>query len=916
MSAPKYIVVDLETTGSSSAKGGRIIQLAMVTIEEGVVTDTYTAFINPEQNIPVFIQELTNITNEDVASALPFEQHAQVVSARLEDAVFVAHNADFDLGFLNAELKRAGLMPWQGLVVDTVELARLVYPTAYSYKLQDIAAELGILLKQAHRADDDALATAELFLSAKKQLASLPADTLRLLHKRSFSLKSDLSHLLFELISDKHTAGKDDQLRFRGIPIAVPEEMKAVWPNRYTPAAEPVQQLQTIMPGFEYRENQARLMKTIQQALDGKQEIVIEASTGMGKTIGYLLPAAEYALTEGKQVIISTYTTHLQEQLLQNEGKMLSEFLNAPISLALIKGMNHYIDLMRLYEQLQSEDESYDETFTLMQVLVWLSATQTGDLTELNTSGGGQLVIDKIRRSHLRKPAAPELKLDFYERARKRADQAHIIITNHAFLLGGGLGERQAALIIDEAHQMIQSALAKKEKTFVYTNWKYIFGQLGTLDDRQLFYHFSEVATEARFASAAELSRLEFLYSKTAGLFDEISSRLADSFARSVPNRRQKKWALLLDSLGRQEQAVRHLLKLLNEWLDLSRELLSRADRLTELEVRKQAILNDWRYWTEEIAAETIALGDIFAFPGRDDVSWVEGDLRSLPNSLAIYQRPFDVARPVSRVLEPVRRHEAVIHLSGTMSVPTDERFIIRQLGIRDEVPLIKFDPEPEFYAGARVFVVEDMPDIQQVPQAEYIESVADAVIQTVLVTEGRCFVLFTSQDMLRKTVELIQDSGLLEDYMLFAQGLSSGSRMRLLKSFQRFSKSVLFGTNSFWEGVDVPGDALRAVVVVRLPFTSPDEPVFKARSERISAEGKNPFLEYALPEAVIRLRQGFGRLIRSREDHGLFIVLDRRIETKSYGKEFLRALPPVPVAKVSLEKMVTSIEDWYNGNA
>ena len=165
---------------------------------------------------------------------------------------------------------------------------------------------------------------------------------------------------------------------------------------------------------------------------------------------------------------------------------------------------------------------------------------------------------------------------------------------------------------------------------------------------------------------------------------------------------------------------------------------------------------------------------------------------------------------------------------------------------------------------------------------------------------------------MLRKTVELIQETNLLEDYMLFAQGITTGSRMRLLKSFQRFSKSVLFGTNSFWEGVDVPGEALSVVIMVRLPFSSPDDPLFKKRAELMSRNGLNPFSSYSLPEAVLRFRQGFGRLIRSSADKGVFIVLDRRIETKSYGADFLQAIPNIPVKKVSLENIVLELENWY----
>ncbi|WP_186725547.1 ATP-dependent DNA helicase DinG [Planomicrobium sp. CPCC 101110] len=917
MNTQKYVVVDIETTGHSPAKGDRIIQIALVTIEKGVIVDTYMKFINPGKKIPVFIQDLTNISDKDVATAPPFEDFAETIFEKLQDAIFVAHNTNFDLTFLQAELKRSGLPKWHGLAMDTVELTRLMYPTAFSYKLQDIAAELGIPLTSAHRADEDAIATAHLFLRAKEDMGRLPYDTLSLLHKRSFQLKSDLSRLVFEMMQKKRNAQPDLFDRFNGIPLKIKNRISNTAPVE-VPSGDWQNRLERAFPNFERRKSQIDMMNSIQNTLFENGEMVIEASTGMGKTIAYLLPAAEFAFATNKQVVVSTYTTHLQDQLLQNEGKIVERAIGAPLRIALIKGLGHYIDLTRFAELLQGDDESYDETFTIMQVLIWLTSTETGDLNELNVSSGGQFLLDKIRRSHLRRLTPPEKRYDYYENALMQAKEAHIIVTNHAFLLNQRVPnpavlENVGAFIWDEAHQVVQAAVAQHEKTFVYTQWKYIFGQLGLYDEQQLFSKLYEAADRTGFSTVPELLKLESLFIKFVALFDEVSAILSASFSEKFRNSRHQKCSSLLSELDINKDRFFDMLRYLNEWIDLSQLILQKADRLTEKTVSDRIILTDWRHWTEELMLKAVEFSEIFVFPLADEVSWIEGDLRSLPNSLSFYKRPFEVTSLVENVIGPVRGTKAVVWLSGTMSVPSNERFIVNQLGIPRNVPISKFDPPKDFYQGARVFVVDDMPDIQQVSQSEYIESVADAVVQTVLVTEGRCFVLFTSQDMLRKTVELIQDTGLLDDYMLFAQGISSGSRLRLLKSFQRFQKSVLFGTNSFWEGVDVPGDALRAVVVVRLPFTSPDEPIFKARTEAIAKEGVNPFLQYALPEAVLRLRQGFGRLIRSKNDKGLFIVLDRRIETKSYGKEFLSALPKVKVSKVSLEKMVTDIEDWYN---
>ncbi|TAA66779.1 ATP-dependent DNA helicase DinG [Planococcus salinarum] len=918
MNKDKYVVVDIETTGHSPAKGDRIIQLAIVTIENGIILDTYMEFINPGRKIPMFIQDLTGISDEDVAHAKPFEAYAEIVSEKLRDAIFVAHNTNFDLPFLQKELQRSGQPKWQGLAMDTVELSRLLYPTAISFKLQDITADLGIPLGNAHRADDDAYATAELFLRSKEELQKLPYETLAMLHKRSFLLKSDLSRLLYEVTASKrgsHASGFD---QFKGVQLKTRKFTDVGNRLDFTPQTDWNGRLGNVFPNFERRESQFEMMSAIQEALGKRDEMVIEASTGMGKTIGYLLPAANHALTTGKQVLVSTYTTHLQDQLIWNESEIVEKFIGEKVHISLIKGLSHYLDLSRFTEILHGEDESYDETFTIMQILIWLTRTTTGDLNELNVSSGGQLLLDKIRRTHSRRPDREEKAYDFYEYALEQAKNADIIVTNHAFLLNqvhssNPLLENVDAIIWDEAHQAVQAAVSQYEKTFVYTHWKYIFGQIGTSEERQLYSKLRTAAEISDFASLTELAKLDALFIGFTDYFDRICSMLSMEFAEKFKSRRHKKNALLLDEIPYQTKDFSEFLRLLNEWIDLSQTILQKAEYVSEKTIEDQLTVADWRYWTQELMVKAVEFSEIFVYPVKDEVSWIEGDLRSLPNSLSLYKRPFNVTSIIERVTLPVRGKKAVIWLSGTMTVPSNERFIVSQLGVPDSVPITKYEPPKDFYQGARVFIIEDMPDIQQVSQNDYIEAVADAVIRTVLVTEGRCFVLFTSHEMLRKTVDLIQDTQLLDDYMLFAQGISSGSRMRLLKSFQRFQKSVLFGTNSFWEGVDVPGDALRAVVVVRLPFTSPDEPVFKAKSDLISKKGINPFLHYALPEAVLRLRQGFGRLIRSKEDHGLFIVLDRRIETKSYGQEFLAALPEVGVSKVSLEKMVTDIEHWYN---
>ncbi|QEY19837.1 ATP-dependent helicase DinG [Psychrobacillus sp. AK 1817] len=910
----KYAVVDIETTGHSSANGDRIIQLAIVFIENNRISNSFTTFVNPKKAIPLFIQDLTNIKDEDVKDAPLFEEIAPKVLEILQDHIFVAHNTNFDLTFLQQELKRVGLPKLVCKSIDTVEFAKLMFPNIYSYKLQDIATELHIELESAHRADDDALATAHLLLKCFDQLQALPLKTVELLHKRSFQLKSNLALIFFEVIMIKRkTYMTQDYLEYRGIPLKdVKKEPAPEWSKLAYPISndEKNRLFQHGSLKLEERPGQYKLMDEIHHALIESKEIVCEAETGIGKTLAYLIPSVLYGIGQGKPIIVSTYTTHLIDQLITEEIPKLYDILNIRLRVAKLKGINHYIDVYRFWEHLQQEDESYDETFTIMQVLVWLTITEEGDLSELNVSGGGQLFIDKIRRTSEKK--INDVKgIDFYERALRRSEHCDILVTNHSMIIMDTERETKllghgCATIIDEAHQMIHASISRKERIFSYTNWKYILGQFGTLDTDHLLYKLSllNVSLSVRI-------RIEKLFVDIVESFDHAMGYVISTIQSYPHKSKSTKRTYAMEDLNLDKAFFIKVAKNLQTFIYSTKPYVGSAKK-NIIDEQLLVLVNEWEYWLRELEIKVSEWDEIFLQDKEVEAKWLELDNRSVPGSLTIIKRPLNYQEDIKDAMAPLREQGGIIWTSGTLTVPSNKYFITSQLGLSSNIPIHQFKVESNFYKGAELLIIEDMPDIQQVSQSDYIESVAEAIVQTVLVTGGRCFVLFTSQDMLRKTVELIQDTNLLEDFMLFAQGITTGSRMRLLKSFQRFSKSVLFGTNSFWEGVDVPGEALSVVIMVRLPFSSPDDPLFKKRAELLTKNGQNPFSSYSLPEAILRFRQGFGRLIRSSADKGVFIVLDRRIDTKSYGSDFLQAIPNIPVKKVSLENIVLELENWY----
>lgn len=924
MLSPTYAIVDIETTGHSPAKGDRMIQFAVVFVRDWKIQSTFSTFIQPGKKIPFFIQDLTNISDEDVKDAPVFEKVAGQIYDMLEGCIFVAHNTNFDLSFVQAEFKRIGFPIWKGKKMDTVELSRLLFPTSYSYKLQDITQERGIELTNAHRADDDAYATAELFIECMKEIEKLPIQTLELIHKRSFQLKYDSSSLFFEALQKKRGMKKGEhQDVYKGIPL----RKKMVEHNPYIsqltyPETKNQKRLFFTegMDDFKERDGQFQMMDAIWHSFQTKKELAVEASTGVGKTLSYLIPSYFYAKKHGKKVMVSTYTSHLMEQIRDVEVPKLEAIVKDKVNIAILKGARHYIDLHRFEELLRAEDESYDETFAICQILVWLSRTETGDVGELNVSSGGQFFLDKVRKNAFSVKSSEVKSHDFHAYALAQSHQADLLITNHAMLftdqhrLESLLSDEIGAFVIDEAHQFVQAANARDERVFSYTQWKYVFGQLGTSDHDQLTSSFIKVLNSHDVMVETTIEEMDLIYSKCNEKFDEAIHSLVRNVTRKSATKAHSKQTILLDELELDYDLLDEVYLYLQRWVSIAEYLLERLSKsLNDSSHSEKLIIAEWQYWINEMKIKMGEWVDIFLSSPTEHSVWIELDRRSIPGSLHVYKKPIDSTEAVNEIFNDWRDRAGIVWTSGTLSVPGNNRFIVNQLGLAEDVPIKTYSAPKDFYQGANLFIVDDMPDIQHVSQSDFIEAVADAVIQTVLVTEGRCFVLFTSQDMLRKTVDLIQDTALLEDYMLFAQGMTSGSRMKLLKSFQRFSKSVLFGTNSFWEGVDVPGDALSAVIMVRLPFSSPDDPVFKTQAERLTKQGINSFSSFALPEAILRFRQGFGRLIRSSSDRGVFIVLDRRIESKSYGKEFIRSLPDISVKKVSLEDMVLDLEHWYN---
>ncbi len=926
-------MVDLETTGNSPKKGDKIIQFAAVVIENGKITDTFSSLLNPNQPIPVFIEELTGLHDVMVKDAPDFSEIAPRVMSLLEDAYFVAHNVLFDLSFLQEELIQAGYEGFYGSIVDTVELARILYPTADGYKLTDLAEQAKLKHDRPHQADSDAQVTAELLLLFLEKAAKLPRKTLRQLIQLSGGLKSDLHQLFEELLieKDKTIEKLPGSVEiFNGIAIRTghPEENEALSTKENTFPAndqEKTKILKNALPAYEKRTGQFEMMDGVYDAFQTAHHCLIEAGTGVGKSIGYLLPAAYFSKQSGQKIIISTYTIQLQEQLIRKEVPMLTKLVPFSVKIVLLKGKDHYLSLEKFSQTLLEENDNYDTTLTKMQILVWLLETQTGDKDELNLSSGGQIFWNKIKNEQIAFGQKVSWKeKDFYFRAKSNAETADIVITNHSLLLCD-LKSNHSLLpdfdyvILDEGHHFEKAAAQFMGRSLDYLNVRLLLGQLGNYEQKQLFYQLEKLVEAVQVNKAGILPTFELNQ-----LIGDLSYEMDQFFKLSVfytqRNSNQKKNIYRLKVRLTHLKQSKELAALINSaerFVFLLRDVHDAlTTRLNILKGVSDRLTNEQMSMVEEIHSVLTEIVEVresvkaLILADSQYVKWVETDLRVPQNVTTITQQPASVADYLTR--DFFQKKKSVVITSATLTINHSYQFIRKELGLTD-LPVNEIViPSPFNYKNqVELLIPEDLPEIKSVSVDDYVVAITEHIITIAEATKGRMLLLFTSHEMLKKTYELIKESGFLSDFAIIAQGITSGSQTRLTRNFQRYEKAILLGTSSFWEGVDIPGEDLTCLVIVRLPFSPPDDPFTAAKCDYVKEQGGNAFSDYSLPEAVLRFKQGFGRLIRTEQDRGIIVVFDKRIISTTYGKAFLKSVPEIRVRNGSIDELIDFIHQW-----
>ena len=625
------------------------------------------------------------------------------------------------------------------------------------------------------------------------------------------------------------------------------------------------------LEGYEHRPQQLKMATAVSEAFSDSMHLVVEAGTGVGKSFAYLIPAIDFAINASERIVVSTNTISLQEQLINKDIPFLQEILPDPFKVVLVKGRSNYLCLRRLEGLMTYEGglfETKDEVDDLNRVQKWAKTTKDGSRSDLEPQPGANIWnrVCSERDMCLGPTKCDHAKRCFYQRARNAMYNSNLLVVNH-HLLFSDLALRQDSpgfsvlpdyeyVIMDEAQNIENTATEHMGISLSNFGVRHLMDSLCRRDRKSGLLIRLATPSLAELVDATRAQSDLFFDSIEAWAGDERSGTKRVHERNLVPN--------VLDD---------HLLGLQSELKDLKpkaendeeeKEISGHIERCARLR--------------EEL--------DTFLSQGlSDSVYWVEIS-RSRFRTIRLNTAPINVSAELQPSL--FEAMESVVMTSATLSTNGAFDYFKKRVGLGECKEMILGSPF-NYDEQVKIYVPPSMPDPRN--NAAFIPAAVEKIKQYIQLTHGKAFVLFTSYRMMDEVYEELEPWMAEQGITAFEQGKDL-SRHAMLEGFKTDVDSVLFGTSSFWEGVDVRGEALSNVIVVRLPFSVPTHPVVEARIEDIQARGGNSFMEYNLPEAIIRLKQGFGRLIRTQKDTGIVAILDPRIRTKFYGKWFLNSLP------------------------
>jgi DNA polymerase-3 subunit epsilon/ATP-dependent DNA helicase DinG len=921
-----FVAIDVETTGLQAGVD-EIIEVAAVKFRgNGEIIERYSTLVQPRQALPLKITRLTGITPADVAAAPRFNAVGADVARFIKTYPIVGHSVNFDLRML-----REQGMNFTQPVYDTFDLATLLLPQAPIYKLGSLADGLGIAHPADHRALNDAEVAAQVFVKMLERINALELRDLTEINRLTQKIVFPLRDLFEEALRGKakrafiESASLDAPRPGSGAsveewqPLKPTNDARPIHPDTVAQFFAADGALGRAFVGYEQREPQVQMARAVTEALQTGDPLIVEAGTGTGKSMAYLTPAALFAARRGERVVVSTNTINLQDQLFFKDIPDLQRILAAdgshpPFTAALLKGRGNYLCLKRYNEVRRNENLSPEEVRALLKVQLWIPTTESGDRAEL-------LLMDKEQAAWGRVnvtpetcvgPRCPHFRECYFFQARRKAEAAHIVVVNHALLIADLAAQSNVLpaynhLIVDEAHNLEEVATDQlsfsvdQAAMLKFLDDLYLVGGAqpvsGLLSELPLAIHQSSADPAAREQVGKIIDPMlpalirartmvyECFNLLTAFVTQTMEGNQYDTRLRLTPAvRRKADWATVQsawenlndtmlvvgDGLGRLDSLLRDQE---SAGIDGYDELLLRLD------------------FVKRFAGDVRIQSGHIIFGDEESICWLTHD--RLRDTLTLTAAPLSVADLLQANL--FAQKQSTVLASATLTIAGDFSFVKERIGLPEPTEIVLESPF-DYAQQALVYIPNDIPEPNQ---RGYQQAVEEALVGLCTATGGRTLALFTAMSALKQTYAAIQEPLEEQEIAVLGQSLD-GSRRALLDRLKEFPRTVLLGTNSFWEGVDVVGDALSVLVIAKLPFSVPTDPIYAARSELCA----DPFGEYAVPQSILRFKQGFGRLIRSKEDRGIVVVLDRRLLSKKYGQQFLDSLPHTRVRTGPLKQL------------
>ncbi|MFH1851573.1 MAG: helicase C-terminal domain-containing protein [Candidatus Neomarinimicrobiota bacterium] len=911
-----FIAFDFETTGLS-ADDDRLIEIAAIRFVNGQAQDRFVTLVNPGMEISPLIADITGITNAMVKDAPAEEDVVDEFLKFLGSAPLVAHNIPFDLAFLKALRQRYGKPDVAHDLYDTLQLSRVFLFFRPAHNLGSVAEFFNLNADDAHRAESDTENCGQVFLSLVEEAASYPLGVVTKLleilkhvdvHNKAFYVNlanaltrtGDLKNGLVKSTIEKPV--NDNLYIHRGSRDSVDFSVREVF--------GPDGVLKKTLANFEYRSQQLEYAEFVDQALGDNRIAVVEAGTGLGKTQAYLYPSIKRTFNKEDQgpTIISCHTKHLQDQLFYKDLPMLAEALDLSLQAVMLKGRNNYICRTRLGWVIADAGRNLNplEAESLLPLVIWLEWTQTGDLSECTGFWSfRQNRIAAMIRSEpgfCTSPLCARHQGCFFGPLRRNTFNARVIVVNHALLLAEtrnpGVLPPFSSVVIDEAHNLVSAAYGQFT---LAVDQNLITGLIQRIDlDSAGAVRLKNRLTElAKLHSGLERPLADLLHdtarahSANRSFFDEYTAQVGSRFRVDSPYTEKH----LIESLAEEFSAVDQELKALE--LTLKELVLT----LQKIERELNKIDSDQNDYTDLIQVFEQArqqfgelLENLASLTRRqqdDWVYWQEGYYRTFGRkqpelTLNLCAAPVDVSGALVDSLFAAL--DSAVLTSATLRIDDSFEYFLHRTGLdRPELTnVVTTDIASPFYYQDQVkyFQLGGAQNGSKDPVF-----IAELIYQCHKHYGKRMMVLFTSWAMLNGCYNALRQKPEGRSLPIYAQRATT-SRYALIKGMSETPNGILLGTDAFWEGIDLPGELLEILIITKLPFAVPSEPLIKAYSDLLNRQGRNSFLEFSVPEAVIKFRQGFGRLIRSTTDEGIFIVLDERIVAKRYGSYFRDVIP------------------------